>query len=558
MATGSRTLKLSILGDVDSLSKSLKQANNDVDNSSSKIGDFSKKAGLAFAALAAAAGAMAIKVGIDAVKAASNLSETVSKVGVLFGNSAIEVEKFAATAATKLGQTKQQALDAAATFATFGKAAGLSGDDLVKFSTGFTSLASDLASFNNTSPEQAINAIGSALRGEAEPLRAYGVLLDDASLRQAALELGIISTTKNALTPQQKVLAAQELIYKQTGAAQGDFERTSTGLANQTRILSAQFENAKTTLGTALLPIVLEVTTFFSKNFMPIIERVAGAFSNEDGGLGDSISDVVNTLKSYFLPIWEGLQGAFKTVSDAITDNIDKFKSFWEVVKYIAPLVGGVLGKTFQVIGEVAGSLIDVFSFVLGAIKPMVNFIIDMLNKVITGINLIKTGADIAYIPKIGSNPTYATSGAPGAISGGGIPKVIIPTVVTDNITIPGGTTTTTSSSTSSAATIAAAAKKAKADQAALDKMVAGAFDMGASGTTTLAGIEAMSNRPFAFGTSGVDTSTLAGILKASATTVNVTVNGAIDAEGTSRTIVDTLNNSFFRGTGGASNLQIA
>ena len=37
---------------------------------------------------------------------------------------------------------------------------------------------------------------------------------------------------------------------------------------------------------------------------------------------------------------------------------------------------------------------------------------------------------------------------------------------------------------------------------------------------------------------------------------INITVNGAIDAEGTARTIVDTLNNSFFRGTGGASNLQ--
>ena len=75
------------------------------------------------------------------------------------------------------------------------------------------------------------------MRGEAEPLRQYGVLLDDASLRQAALELGIISTTKNALTPQQKVLAAQALIYQQTGTAQGDFARTSDGLANKTRIL---------------------------------------------------------------------------------------------------------------------------------------------------------------------------------------------------------------------------------------------------------------------------------------------------------------------------------
>jgi len=224
--------------DLDKLKTGVKGATNEVDGFGTKIGEFSKKAALAFAAVAAAAGAFAIKIGVDAVKAASDLNETVSKVGVLFGDGASEISKFAATAATKLGQTKQQALDAAATFATFGKAAGLSGQNLVDFSTGFTSLASDLASFNNTSPEQAINAIGSALRGEAEPLRAYGVLLDDASLRQAALELGITNTTKNALTPQQKVLAAQKLIYEQTGAAQGDFERTSDGLANLKLIMA--------------------------------------------------------------------------------------------------------------------------------------------------------------------------------------------------------------------------------------------------------------------------------------------------------------------------------
>ena len=70
MAAGSRTLKLSILADVDQLNKSLKAANSDVEGSSSRISDFGKKAGLAFAAAAAAAGAYAIKIGIDGVKAA--------------------------------------------------------------------------------------------------------------------------------------------------------------------------------------------------------------------------------------------------------------------------------------------------------------------------------------------------------------------------------------------------------------------------------------------------------------------------------------------------------
>jgi hypothetical protein len=272
--------------DFDQLKKGVKGATNEVQSFGSKVKDFAKKAGVAFALAGAAAGAFAVKFGVEAVKAASDLSETIAKTGEIFGDSASDIEAFAETSAKALGQTKQQALDAASTFAVFGKSAGLAGDDLVKFSTDFTGLASDLASFNNTSPEEAITAIGSALRGEAEPLRRYGVLLDDASLRQEALALGIVNTTKSALTPQQKVLAAQALIYKQTADAQGDFARTSDGLANQQRILTAQLENVKATIGTALLPIVLEITTFFATYLLPIIEKLGAAFA---GSGGDSL-----------------------------------------------------------------------------------------------------------------------------------------------------------------------------------------------------------------------------------------------------------------------------
>jgi hypothetical protein len=38
----------------------------------------------------------------------------------------------------------------------------------------------------------------------------------------------------------------------------------------------------------------------------------------------------------------------------------------------------------------------------------------------------------------------------------------------------------------------------------------------------------------------------------------NINVTGAFDREGTARTIVDTINDSFYRGTGGANNLQLA
>ena len=218
--------------------------------------------GMSIAAGAAAAGVAAL--GLSAIRSASDLNETTSKVQQVFGDAAGTIEDFAGTAAQSMGQSKRQAMDAAATFALFGKAAGKSGEDLADFSTDFVGLASDLASFNNTTPQEAIEAIGAALRGESEPIRKYGVLLDDATLRQEALSQGLIKTTKDALTPQNRVLAASALIFKQTKDAQGDFARTSDGLANKQRILAAEFENAKAQLGDNLLPIANNAVGVFN------------------------------------------------------------------------------------------------------------------------------------------------------------------------------------------------------------------------------------------------------------------------------------------------------
>jgi hypothetical protein len=230
-----------------SAGRTLNQVGDEADRAGDRIGDLS---GRAFAV----GGAIAAALGAKAVQGATDLNETVSKVGVIFGEQAGEIERFAATADKSLGQSKQSAMDAAATFATFGQSAGLGGQDLSRFSTDLVKLTSDMASFGNTTPEEAIEAVGSALRGEAEPIRKYGVLLDDATLRQEAMRLGLVKTTKEALTPSQKVLAAQAAIMKQTSNAQGDFARTADGAANKQRILAAETANASAAAGNALLP----------------------------------------------------------------------------------------------------------------------------------------------------------------------------------------------------------------------------------------------------------------------------------------------------------------
>jgi predicted nucleic acid-binding Zn-ribbon protein len=220
---------------------------------------------------AAAAIGTITQVIAPAIKAASDFEEATSKVNVIFGRASKSVKDFANTAARELGQSKQSVLDAAGAFGTFGKAAGLAGEDLSTFTTDFVTLSTDLASFNNTTPEEAVQAIGAALRGEAEPLRRFGVLLNDATLKAEAMNLGIYDGS-GALTAQQKILAAQAAIYKQTGDAQGDFARTADNLANKQRTLSALFKDFQIQLGQKLLPSATD--------FANGLVKINDAFSN--------------------------------------------------------------------------------------------------------------------------------------------------------------------------------------------------------------------------------------------------------------------------------------
>jgi hypothetical protein len=529
--------------DLNSLKKGVKSATTDVDSFGTKVGDFSKKAALAFAAVAAAVGAMAIKIGTEAVKAASDLGETVSKVNVIFGETAKDIERFAEGAASSLGQTKQQALDAAATFATFGKAAGLSGQDLSKFSTEFVSLASDLASFNNTSPEQAINAIGSALRGEAEPLRQYGVLLDDASLRQAALELGIISTTKNALTPQQKVLAAQALIYQQTGAAQGDFARTSDGLANKTRILTAQMENAKVQIGEALLPVVVEIATFIGDNVIPVIQQFTNGLTAK-GGLSEGLT---NSEKAA-LKWGERVRGLITTVIN-FKDELLVVAGVIATI-FVANKIAAGVTATIALIKLITAAYVALRNTALAAAiasRFAVNPFLGLASAAgiaaaIYGATKIFDGQDKAAAPSTGSIPF--SSGFGTGITGGGGTGSGTGTGTGGLGGLTGGTGGVTGGAGGTGGTT-------KANVVVVDPAIAAASKNFQKASANLnAVLDKMAPAP-----SFVNTNTLAGIAAASGTTINLTVNGAIDSEGTARTIVDTLNNSYYRGTGGATGL---
>jgi hypothetical protein len=233
---------------------------------------------------------------MNGIKNASNLGESINKTKVIFGDTADKMLEWSKTSATALGLSQQKALDAAAGFAVFGKAAGLSGQQIIDFSTNGLARASDMASIFNTTVEDAALAMQAAFRGETEPIRKYGVMLDDATMRMKALELGIVSNTKDALTPQQKVLAANALIMEQTSFTAGDFANTSDQLANSQRILDAQLENAGAQLGTVFLPAITGVMGFVNTQAIPIIQDLIKNFSELAGPALSGATDAFTSL----------------------------------------------------------------------------------------------------------------------------------------------------------------------------------------------------------------------------------------------------------------------
>jgi phage-related protein len=491
---GSRTLKLTILGDVDNLNKSLKTATKDVETFGDKMGKVGKMVGAAFVAAAAAAGAYAIKIGIEGVKAAIEDEKAQTQLALALENAT--------------GATKQQISATEQSILQMSLASGVADDQLrpalarLVRSTGDITQAQDLlttaldvSTATGKPLETVANALGKAYDGNTAALGKLGIGLSSAELK-----------TMNFTQVQGKL---SDLFG---GAA----ARNADTYAGRIARMQVAFNEAKETIGFALLPILEKLMGFINNNALPIINAFSGAFSLDGNGLGGVITTLGNIITSVFTPIINGMVKAFGYVKDAIGDNLETFKTFGTYIStYLAPVIGTVLGGALQVAGKIAGGVIDVIAGVVKILNGLISGAVAGINALISAYNAIPFLPNVSKI----STPTVSVPAIKTPTVSGTVPKV--PTITPPSTT---GTTTASSSGVSTAAKSAAAA-------AAASNVVSSNFNVG---SFRKAEAESMG------------------------TTINLTVTGAFDKEGTARTIVETLNNSYYRGTGGATNLQIA
>lgn len=287
MATDIETLRIKLEADVNDLKVGLAQAQSqlkDIDGSvKTADGGMKKFAGTMknFAATVGVAfGAAQIgQFAKDSIMAASNMAESLSKVRVVFGQGAAEVEAFGKSAAQNLGISNQAALEAAGTYGNLFQAFGLGQGQAQQMSTTLVQLAADMASFNNTSIDDAITALRSGLSGETEPLKRFGVALSEVRLKEQALSMGLIKTTKEVLPPAIKAQASYALIMKDTALAQGDYARTADGTANTMKTLQAQLMDAKVALGDALMPAFRGMLDIL-KIIIPMVQKFGEFIKN--------------------------------------------------------------------------------------------------------------------------------------------------------------------------------------------------------------------------------------------------------------------------------------
>jgi hypothetical protein len=266
-----------------------------VNQAQKSIGGLGKQANLLKAAFTGV-GIAAVAKGLQSsVMAASMLSESMSKANTVFGKNAEAVQNWSKTTSKAFGVNRQAALEAAGTYGNLFRAFGLTEQQSYTMSTSLVELAADMASFNNVPIEDALLALRAGLSGETEPLKRFGVALNDQRLKLKATEIGL-GTYKGMLPVAIKTQAAYALIMQDTALAQGDVARTSGGLANQLKFLKAGLEDAKAGFGEALLPAALSVVSAFNDNLLPAIDRITKGFQFEgaEGGLRNIFVEIGN------------------------------------------------------------------------------------------------------------------------------------------------------------------------------------------------------------------------------------------------------------------------
>jgi hypothetical protein len=254
MAGKRAAISIDVIADATKAKAGLKQAEDAAGSLQNQFKNVAKTAGAAFATREI------VNFAKGSINAASDLAESMNAVQVTFGDASDEILKLGENASKAVGMSARDFNAFAVQFAGFTKQIAGANGDVTAVTDELTTRIADFASVMNLDIPRAAQIFQSSLAGSSEPARAFGIDLSDAAVKAHALATGLVDSTAE-MTEAEKVTARYDLLMEETAQMAGDFAATSDGLANSMRILEADLDNAKATIGEAMVPALEAVTT---------------------------------------------------------------------------------------------------------------------------------------------------------------------------------------------------------------------------------------------------------------------------------------------------------
>lgn len=246
------------------LSQSMNSAGEKMKSVGDKMSSVGSKLSTAVTLPLVGIGTAATKMAMDAVES-ENLFE------VAMGSMAGDARKWSEETSKALGLNAFNVRKNVATYNAMLTSMGLTSQESLKMSEGLTQLSYDMASFYNLKPEEAFEKLKSGISGEAEPLKALGILVNDNTIKTYAYSHGIAKQGEQ-LTEAQKVQARYGAIMEATKNAQGDLARTMDSPTNKLRVMKEQTQQLGIQFGQLLIPILEKLMN----TIKPLLDKFQG------------------------------------------------------------------------------------------------------------------------------------------------------------------------------------------------------------------------------------------------------------------------------------------
>jgi hypothetical protein len=376
-------LRFRILGDDSNFQRSMGNVNNTLQNTKSKIAGSIK----GFAKVGTAVAAVGVAVGAGVLKFANmgaEVQEMQNKFDVVFKGVNKEAENWASTFATAVGRNKNTIKESMANFSDLTQGMGMAKDVSLDLSKNMITLATDLASFNNTTDSQAIEAMSAAMMGETEMAKALGLGLNESVMKTSEFTLATGKSWEE-LTRAERAQVYYKEAVKQSSNAIGDAERSSGSYTNQMKTLKSKLEEVGQAIGTAFLPALTPLVTKMSEMVSSLDMTKINEFINV-GLLG--LANAFNFLKPYIVE----MVGVIKTLfsETQIGGQVIKFMAeLWAI--YGAQIIATVqlmlstIVSNWKASVSILTSIWNIFgenikSYIRGVVAAIIQIVTGLLN----------------------------------------------------------------------------------------------------------------------------------------------------------------------------------